>query len=335
MTSESAVIFGVEGLCLTPDEKRFFTDVNPWGFILFTRNLENHDQIRALTAELRTTLGRDLPILIDQEGGRVQRLRAPLASDWPFPQEHVKGLPLDTARKVMRLRAQIIGSELMALGINVNCAPMLDLPTPEAHPIIADRAYGPDSETVTALGRAVMDGQSAAGILSVLKHMPGHGRATVDTHLDLPRIMIPLDGLQSDFAPFRALQDCPLGMSAHVIYDALDPENCATQSNAAINYIRTDIGFDGAIMTDDLSMQALKGTHRDRATKALTAGCDLILHCNGNMNEMVEVASVIPRLTGLSAMRTNRAIGLRTEPEAFDLNDARQSLTSLLKTKNV
>ncbi len=284
-----AAIFGCSGTALSPDERSFFRDADPLGFILFARNIETPDQVRGLVTALRGAVGRDdAPVLIDQEGGRVARLGAPHWRKYPSARA-IAALGEEAAR----LGARLIADDLAALGITVNCMPVLDLPAAEADPIIGDRAYGARPDGVIALARAVCAGLLAGGVLPVIKHMPGHGRATVDSHKDLPRVAAPLALLEAhDFAPFRALAQMPWAMTAHVVYTAIDPDDAATVSPRLIaGTIRGSIGFDGFLVSDDLSMQALAGPIGARARKALAAGCDAVLHCNGRMDEMIEVAS--------------------------------------------
>ncbi len=328
MTAPTACIFGCETLRLTPLEKQFFKANRPWGFILFARNIENAAQIRALTSELRDTVGTDAPILIDQEGGRVQRLRNPGWIEWLPPLTHVARNP---SPHMMELRYRIIAAELHTLGVDVNCAPMLDIATPDSHEIIANRCFGHSPETVTAMGRAAANGLLAGGVLPIIKHIPGHGRATMDSHFDLPRLNTPLATLQNnDFLPFKNLSDLPMAMTAHIVYEAIDPDRPATQSAAVINTIRRDIGFGGLIMSDDLSMKALQGSVADRCQTSINAGCDVVLHCNGVLDEMVEVAEATPALSGVALARAEAALQLRGSPDAFDLEAAKMQMQPLL-----
>jgi beta-N-acetylhexosaminidase len=317
-----ATILGCLGPRLSADEKRFFREADPFGFILFARNLEAPDQIRTLTGELRACVGRDAPILIDQEGGRVQRLRAPDWLEWLAPLEQMTASKKGQAAKGMWLRYRLIADELRGLGIDTNCAPMLDVPTPQVHDIIRNRCYGTDVETVTSAGRAVADGLLAGGVLPIIKHIPGHGRPSADSHLELPRTQAPLADLQAvDFAPFKALADLPMAMTAHVVYAALDPDNCATLSADVIRLIREDIGFDGLLMTDDLSMKALDGTFKQRTRAALDAGCDLALHCHGHMDEMIDVVSEAGQFTTKGEHRAAQAVAARIVPDEIDQRD--------------
>ena len=335
----SAAIYGCEGPVLTEEERRFFRDVRPWGFILFRRNVESPDQLRALTAALRETVGRaDAPILIDQEGGRVQRLRPPHWPAYPPGAAYVKAAtdPLG-ARELARLGARLIAHDLAAVGITVNCLPVLDTPVPGAHDIIGDRAYAHDPATVAQLGRAVAEGLLAGGILPVIKHLPGHGRATADSHHALPVVSDPMKTLDSwDFAPFRALSDMPMAMTAHVVFDAIDRKRPATTSRKALRLMREDVakgglGFTGLVMTDDLSMNALNGSLRERAEASLKAGCDVILHCNGNLNEMRSVAEGTGRLRSAAAKRAEAALARAPAvPEPLDEAYARARFEALM-----
>jgi len=329
MTKPAACIFGCEGLHLTAAEKQFFQTANPWGFILFARNLTDANQIRALTTDIRQTMGRNVPILIDQEGGRVQRLRAPDWSEWLSPLDHVTQNP-DICS--IELRYRIIAAELQALGIDVNCAPMLDIATADSHEIIENRCFGRDPETVTKMGRAAASGLLAGGVLPIIKHIPGHGRANMDSHFELPKLDTPFATLQaSDFIPFKQLSDLPMAMTAHITYTGIDPDNCATQSTKVINTIRTDMGFDGLIMTDDLSMKALNGSFADRCNASFGAGCDVVLHCNGVMAEMVQVAAATPALSGKSLARADAALKMRQTPGAFDLKAAKSEFAQMMQ----
>ncbi len=330
----SSAIYGCAGLALTETEKRFFAESDPWGFILFARNVDTPDQVRALTNELRSTVGWNAPILIDQEGGRVARLRPPHWRSYP-PGRHYGELyaksPLD-GLTAARLGAQLIALELRDVGVDVDCIPVLDVPVPGAHDVIGDRAYGETPETVSALGRAAMDGAIAGGVLPIIKHIPGHGRAGVDSHEKLPVVDTDRQTLSStDFAPFAALSDAPLAMTAHVIYSSIDGANPATTSQTVISeIIRDEIGFSGALMSDDLSMKALGGSFEERTNACLAAGCDLILHCNGDMDEMQAVAKEAVALSGPSLTRTENALSMRTDPERVDLEDLIHRFSSLV-----
>lgn len=324
-------IFGLAGPAVLEAEAAFFRDIDPWGFILFARNIETPDQVRRLTASLREAVGRDAPILIDQEGGRVQRLRPPHWRNWKPVQSLFDGADEARALEATRLRYRIIAEELRAVGIDVNCAPLLDVLAPEGHNIIGDRALGRDPDTVARRGLEVCNGLLAGGVLPVIKHIPGHGRASADSHLSLPRVDTPLAKLtRTDFAPFKALADQPLGMTAHVVFDALDPDACATESASVISMIRDDLGFDGLLMTDDLSMKALSGTMTRRTQRAIGAGCDVILHCNGVLTEMEEIAGWTPTLEGPSARRAERALASRKSPEPCDVAAADRAYATLV-----
>ena len=308
----SAVIFGCEGTTLSDTERAFFKQADPWGFILFLRNLEDKAQIQKLCADLRASVGRDAPILIDQEGGRVARLRPPLAKDWPYPRDQVNGLSNEDAAAVMYDRYKSIALELIDFGIDVNCAPMLDVCQPDTHNIISDRVYGDDPQRIAAIGQAVSEGLLDGGVLPIMKHIPGHGRALIDSHLDMPRVDASSAALSEiDFAPFRALNDLPMAMTAHVQFDAIDPDYCATLSRKVITAIRDEIGFDGLLMTDDMSMKALTGSFKDRTEAAITAGCDMALHCNGVMVEMEQVLSGLGRLQGDALRRAEAALAAK------------------------
>ncbi|HEX8167973.1 MAG TPA: beta-N-acetylhexosaminidase [Beijerinckiaceae bacterium] len=335
MTSR-AFIAGCSGPVLTPEEAAFFRAAEPWGFILFRRNVETPEQVRALTETLRETVGRaDAPVLIDQEGGRVQRLGPP---HWPaYPPGRAYGRlagndPL-YQREVARLGARLIAHDLRAVGIDVDCLPVLDVPVAGAHDVIGDRAYAHDPETVAVLGRAAAEGLIAGGVLPVIKHIPGHGRAGSDSHHDLPVVHASRAELErQDFVPFRHLSDMPLAMTAHVVYTALDPDRPATTSPTVIGeVIRSHMGYDGLVMSDDLSMNALSGTLAERARAAFAAGCDMALHCNGRLDEMDAIASETPELAGEAKRRADAALGrIRHEPEPLNVVDARARLAAAL-----
>lgn len=318
----SAAIYGCAGHRLTEAEKTFFAETRPWGFILFRRNIDTPDQVRALTSELRAAIGNaDAPILIDQEGGRVQRMGPPHWPKYPPGDAYLKATnDLSTARELVRLGARLMAHDLREVGINVDCAPVLDTPVPGAHDIIGDRAYGADPETVAQLGRAAAEGLLAGGVLPVIKHMPGHGRAFADSHKDLPVVHADLDTLDAwDFAPFKSLSDMPIGMTAHIVFTAIDPKRPATQSRKAIRMIRERLGFGGLLLSDDLVMNALSGTLTQRAHKALKAGCDIVIHWNGVMEEMRQVAEGVGPLKGAAKRRAEAAMAriVRT-PEPLD-----------------
>ena len=309
-------IFGVSGVELTARECDFLRGADPWGFILFARNVDTPDQLRRLTSDLREAVGWQAPVLIDQEGGRVARMRGPHWTEWTDALDFVAALPPEHRAEAMTLRYAVIGAELAAVGIDVNCAPMLDVAQPDMHPRLRERCYGESAGQVVEMGRAVIAGLARAGILPVLKHMPGHGRATVDSHEHLPRVDTPLDVLEAtDFAPFRALAEVPLAMTAHIVFDALDAERPATQSPVCVQAIRQRIGFGGALITDDLNMHALSGTMADKVAASVAAGCDLMLHCNGDLAEMEAVAAAAPALAGDSLTRCADVLAARPVSE--------------------
>lgn len=325
-----ACILGCAGPMLTAAERAFFADVRPWGFILFARNVETPDQVRALTAALREAVGRaDAPILIDQEGGRVQRLRPPHWPSYP-PARAYAELPSAEQLAITRLGGRLIAHDLAELGIDVDCLPVLDVPSQDGHEVIGDRAYAATPQDVAALGRAAAEGLMAGGVLPVMKHMPGHGRARADSHHDLPVVDAAAQDLEAcDFPPFRALADLPMAMSAHVVYPAFDPHRPATLSPTIVEeVIRGRIGFDGLLMTDDLSMRALSGGFRERAEAARAAGCDIVLHCNGDMAEMQAVAGGAGALEGRAAARASAALARRQPPEPFDVAEGRARLAA-------
>lgn len=332
--SVSAAIYGCAGPRLTAEERDFFADVRPWGFILFRRNVETPDQMRALTAELRECVDDpDAPILIDQEGGRVQRMGPPHWPKYPPGDAFLKATndPL-TARELARLGGRLMAHDLREVGVTVDCAPVLDVPVPGAHDIIGDRAYARDPETVAQLGRAVAEGLLAGGVLPVIKHMPGHGRAFGDTHKELPTVHADLATLEAwDFAPFRALSDMPIGMTAHIVFTAIDAKHPATQSKKAIRLIREQLGFGGLLLSDDLVMNALSGTLTERAAKALKAGCDLVIHWNGDLAEMRQVAEGVGKLKGGARRRADAALArIVRSPEPLDVREARARFDAML-----
>lgn len=292
--SPLALITDCEGATLSEQERSFFTDIQPFGFILFQRHCESPDQVKQLVDELRACVAHDAPVFIDQEGGRVARLKPPHWDAYPPAARFAQAWLQSPAQAVeaCRLNAQALAAELIALGINANCAPLADIPIAGADEVIGDRAFGNTPEPVMALARAQAEGLMAAGVLPVLKHIPGHGRAMADSHLALPVVDAPLDTLEaSDFVPFKALADLPFAMTAHIRYDAIDPDLPATLSAKVIAYIRQQLGFSGLLMSDDLSMKALQGDLTTLARQTLGAGCDLVLHCNGNFEERMAVAA--------------------------------------------
>lgn len=337
-TRPKAAVFGCAGLRLSDEERQFFEAADPFGFILFSRNVETPEQVAGLVANLRQCVGRgDAPVLIDQEGGRVQRLGPPHWRAAPTGRRFA-GLArtdINAARRAARLNARLIADDLRRLGITVNCAPVLDVPAVNGHEIIGDRALGDDPETVAALGRAVCEGLLAGGVLPVIKHLPGHGRAVSDSHLELPVVGAGLEDLRTiDFAPFKSLHEMPWAMTAHVVYSALDSDNPATLSGAVIGgAIRGDIGFDGLLISDDLSMKALAGNFGDRARRALAAGCDVVLHCNGDRGEMTAVADAVGALSVDAGRRIAAAEALRIasiDGESWRRDDSESELADIL-----
>ncbi|WP_299933606.1 glycoside hydrolase family 3 N-terminal domain-containing protein [uncultured Pelagimonas sp.] len=318
MNRFGAAIFGCEGLALSVEEKRFFAEASPLGFILFARNIDTSDQVRALTSDLRDSVGWNAPVFIDQEGGRVQRLRAPLATEWLAPLDDVARFGARAAQ-AMRLRYHIIGRELCAHGINGNCAPMLDVARVGTHKFLRNRCYGSDLKTVIEIGRAVTQGHQDAGVFPVMKHIPGHGLAQLDSHLDLPRIDLDRAELDAvDFAAFAPFADLPFGMTAHLVFEKIDPQP-ATVSEKMINLIRRDMGFDGFLMTDDISMEALSGTVAERSAASIAAGCDAVLHCNGKLAEMVAIMDRVGQMTDTAQTRAEAALATRQDPVDVDI----------------
>mgnify|MGYP003122806075 CR=1 FL=1 len=335
MSGVSSAIYGLAGLTLDPEEKAFFRDADPWGFILFARNVEGVRQLSRLTLELRDCVGRDVPILIDQEGGRVARLKPPTWRAAPAAQRFADLYLKDeeAAIEATRLNHRLLAHELRAVGIDVDCAPVADLRIKGADAIIGDRAFGTTPAPIAHLGRAAMEGLMAGGVAPIVKHIPGHGRAKADSHLELP--VVPEEhGLlsETDFAPFKALNDAPMAMTAHIVYADIDDSAPATQSRDVVEkVIRGEIGFDGLLMTDDLSMKALEGTFRERGERSLKAGCDMLLHCNGDMSEMKAVAEGAARLDGKRLERADGAAAARGTIEEFDPQDAESRLNALLE----
>ncbi|WP_027579084.1 beta-N-acetylhexosaminidase [Bradyrhizobium sp. Ai1a-2] len=330
-----AFITGVSGFELTDAEREFIRAERPWGFILFKRNVDTPDQVSALVRECRSVVGQpEAPVLIDQEGGRVQRLGPP---HWPvYPAGAVFGALYDRDSQLgltaARLSARLIAADLADLGITVDCLPLADVPVQGADAVIGNRAYGTDPAKVAAIARAVTDGLEQGGILPVLKHIPGHGRATADTHFRLPTVDSARSELdRTDFAAFRPLAELPMAMTAHVVFSALDPAQPATTSATIIQQvIRGSIGFQGLLMSDDVSMNALSGSIAERTRAILSAGCDMVLHCNGKLDEMRDVARETPELTGEALERANRALAARKPPLPFDRLAARAELDALI-----
>ncbi len=325
----TAAIFGPEGPEITDWENGFFAETQPFGFILFARNIENPNQLRRLTAALREAVGRDAPVLIDQEGGRVQRMRSPHWREY-LPALDQMAQASDPLR-AQWIRNRLIAAELRDVGIDVNCAPLGDIADDTTHPVLKNRLYGHDVETVIVAARICAEAHLAGGVLPVLKHIPGLGRGSLDSHLELPRVDASHATLAArDFATFRALNDLPLGMSAHIVFSQIDPDGPATTSAKMINLIRKEIGFDGLLMTDDLSMEALSGTVSERAIAARKAGCDLILHCNGKAAEMVEVAAAGGQMSAAALQRGKRALAMRKPPENIDIPRLEAEFEALL-----
>jgi beta-N-acetylhexosaminidase len=330
-----AFITGLSGFTLTADERDFMRAERPWGFILFKRNVETPAQVTALVKELRESIDEpDAPVLIDQEGGRVQRFGPP---HWPvYPPGAVFGTLYDIDRKLgltaARLSARLIAADLIDLGVTVDCLPLADVPVAGADAVIGNRAYGTEPGKVAAIARAVTDGLEQGGVLPVLKHIPGHGRATADTHFRLPVVDTPKAELErTDFAAFQPLADLPMAMTAHVVFSALDPAQPATTSATIIQQvIRGSIGFQGLLMSDDVSMNALAGSVAERTRAIVSAGCDMVLHCNGNLDEMREVAQETPVLSGKALERAKRALASRKPPHPLDRAAARAELDELI-----
>lgn len=330
-----AFIAGLKGPELSRKERSFFRDSNPWGFILFRRNIVDPDQVSALTASLRDCVGRSAPILVDQEGGRVQRLGPPHWLAYP-PGRTYGSLRLNeppARRELARLGARLMAHDLKKVGIDVDCLPVLDVPVPGAHDIIGDRAYADNPDDVAIYGRAAAEGLLAGGVLPVIKHIPGHGRAFSDSHEALPVVDAPRAELEArDFAPFRMLADMPLAMTAHVVYTAIDAKAPATTSKKVISkIIRGSIGYGGLVMSDDLSMKALSGSLTKRAEAAIEAGCDVALHCNGELDEMIAVAKGVPSLRGRARRRADAALArILKVPEPLDLVEGRARFAAAL-----
>src|SRR5476651_793541 len=331
-----AFIAGVSGLTLTAEERDFMRAERPWGFIIFRRNIDSHNQVIALLRELRESIDDfDAPVLIDQEGGRVQRLGPPI---WPvYPPGALFGALYDIdpalGLSAARLSARLIAADLIELGVTVDCLPLADVPVTGADAVIGNRAYGTEPRKVAAIARAVTEGLEQGGILPVLKHIPGHGRATTDTHYRLPQVDTSRAELErTDFAAFQPLADLPMAMTAHVVFSALDPAQPATTSATIIEQvIRGVIGFQGLLMSDDVSMNALAGSIAERTRAIFTAGCDMVLHCNGKLDEMREVVAETPELSGKALERANQALASRKAPQSFDRVAARAELDALIE----
>jgi beta-N-acetylhexosaminidase len=334
-----AFITGLAGLTIAGNERAFLREAGPWGLILFKRNISSPNQVTDLVRDFRDTLGWEAPVLIDQEGGRVQRLGPP---HWPaYPPGARYGAIYDrdpaSGLAAARLAGHLIAADLIALGIDVDCLPIADVPVPGGDPVIGDRAYGTEPAKVAAIARAVADGLMAGGVLPVLKHLPGHGRANADSHARLPVVATSRAELEkTDFAAFAPLYDLPLGMTAHVVFSAIDPASPATTSVTIVSQvIRGFIGFKGLLMSDDVSMGALSGTIAERSHAALAAGCDVVLHCNGDLAEMMQVAGAAPELNGLAAQRAQAALAARRGREEFDIAAARRTFNEMVASSTV
>jgi beta-N-acetylhexosaminidase len=327
-----AFICGCSGLALTTKERSFLRATGPWGLILFKRNVRDADQIRALTQAFRECVGRaDAPVLIDQEGGRVQRMGPPGWRAYAAAATLEAALPEGEAEAAAHLTARLIANDLNDVGITVDCAPVLDVAEAETHAAIGSRAYSHRPERVAAMGRAFASGLLAGGVLPVIKHIPGHGRARSDSHYELPVVQATHEELKRDFAPFAALKDLPMAMTAHVVYSALDAERPATASAVVVHDImRGEIGYAGLIMSDDVSMKALHGPYEKRARAIFDAGVDLVLHCNGDLDEARTVASASDELTGDALRRAERALAARRPSEAIDQRETEANFAAIM-----
>lgn len=330
--SVRAFVCGCQGTALSDAERSFVAETKPWGLILFKRNIGTPEAVRALVDSFREAVGRaEAPVLIDQEGGRVQRLGPPHWPRYPAAARYGEIGDGEAARAAAWAGGRLIAADLAAVGITIDCAPVLDIPVEGGSEVVGNRAFGRSPDAAVPLAAAFAAGLEAGGILPVIKHMPGHGRAYTDSHFELPRVEAGREALARDFAPFEALAGLPIGMTGHVLFTALDPLAPATTSALIISeVIRGRIGFGGLLLTDDLSMQALQGTLGERAAAALAAGCDIALHCNGKLDEAAEVAAVAPILDGQSAERAARALARRRPPQPFDAEAARARIDALL-----
>jgi len=326
-----AFICGCAALALSHEERAFLRESDPWGFIVFKRNVEDRDQLRDLIRSFRECVGRaDAPVLVDQEGGRVQRLAPPQWRAYPAAGVIEAGLVPSEAETAARLIARLIAYDLREVGITVDCAPVLDVAEPGTHSVIGARAYSQSPERVAAMGRAAASGLLDGGVAPIVKHMPGHGGARADSHQELPVVHATREELERDFMPFRALSDLPMAMSAHVVYAALDPDRPATTSPAIVrDVMRRDIGFSGLILSDDVSMKALRGAYDMRAKAILDAGLDIVLHCNGELSEARAVASATPELSGETLARAQKALAACVNPQPLDLEEATRDFASL------
>lgn len=330
----SAVIFGLAGPVLTPVEAAFFRDINPWGFILFARNVQNPKQVKRLTSDLREAVGRDCLIFIDQEGGRVQRLRPPHWANYPSGADYAFLYEKDKSAglRATYLAHRLIADDLRSLGITANCAPVLDIPRPGADPIISDRAFGVEVDTIITLAHAATAGLMNGGVAPVIKHIPGHGRAEVDSHKALPMISAPADVLDgSDFIPFRAFSDAPMAMTAHAVYSYVDDAPVTLSKKAIKDVVRGTLGFDGLLMSDDLDMKALSGNSLEtKAVDALRAGCDVVLQCSGQLGDMVYVAKGVKALRGKAKERAMMAELAAIPPRRFNRETVKTEFSQLM-----
>lgn len=327
-------IFGLSGPVLTEDERAFFAEADPAGYILFGRNCDDKEQLRALTDRIRAIHGRDKTfICIDQEGGRVARLRPPVWSPFPAGEafDRLYAIAPASAIEAARVNAEALGRELAEVGITVDCHPPLDVRQPGAHDVIGDRALGSEPMQVAALGRAILDGFARAGVVGCVKHMPGHGRTTTDTHKELPTVTAGAAELESDLAPFRALKDAPLGMTGHLLFTAWDADNPATLSHTVIHdVIRGAIGFDGLLLTDDIDMEALDGTIPERSERALAAGCDIVLNCWARMDDMTAIADRCGSIRADSRARLDRVLDAIGKADTFETGELLAKRDALL-----
>jgi beta-N-acetylhexosaminidase len=333
-----AFITGLSGFALTADERAFLREARPWGLILFKRNVNTPDQVIELIELVREAIGGDAPVLVDQEGGRVQRLGPPHWAAYPPGAAYYRLFGDEQrAAHAIRLAGRLIAADIRVLGIDVNCVPLADVPVAGADSVIGDRAYADTPERVATMAAAVAEGMMDGGVLPVLKHIPGHGRANADSHLRLPVVHADRATLEAtDFAAFRPLKHLPLGMTAHVVYSAIDPVHPATTSATIMReVIRGSIGFGGLLMSDDISMGALSGSIAERTRAALAAGCDLVLHCNGKLDEMREVAGEAPELGGAAARRAAAALAARKPPAPIDLPAARREFAAMMNLQAI
>lgn len=335
-----AMIAGVSGTKLTADEIAFFGDERPWGFILFGRNVGSMEQLRDLTAHMRDITGNTkTPILIDQEGGRVQRLRPPLVPNYPSASEigALFARDAEAGERAAWLQARLHAFDLTSIGVNVDCMPVLDVPIEGAHDVIGTRAYAKDPHVVALLGRAAAEGLLAGGVLPVIKHMPGHGRAFCDTHKELAKVDVPVSELEAhDFVPFKALNDLPMAMTAHVVFNCIDPNFPATLSRTVIETVIRDLlQFDGLVMSDDISMKALSGDLGDLAEGIIAAGCDIVLHCSGVMEELVKVTAHTPMLEGAARRRADLTEVYAGEPDLSDEAELREEFGQMFEVAGV